>query len=76
MDIKFPVNGLHEGVAAEDQPPLTTPSCRNVRPFDVEKDKYRGGQRPAIVLAYSTQVAGDHPIIGMCQIATTYIEPA
>lgn len=76
MKIDFPKDGLHEGFAAASQPPTTSPSMRNVRPYDVEEGRIRGGQRPAVVKAYSTQVAGDHPIIGMIQIATTYIEPA
>lgn len=76
IELKFPIQGLHEGLPAEDQPPMTSPSLRNVRPFDTEEDRIRGGQRPGLVKAYSTQVAGDHPIIGMVAIATTYIEPA
>lgn len=75
MEVEFPVLGLHEGLSNEDQPQSTTPACQNVRPFDVGEERVRGGQRPALVKAYSTQVAGDHPIIGIVQIATTYIEP-
>lgn len=76
MEIPFPVMGLHEGGPYEKQPPGTTPACRNVRPFDVDKSRIRGGQRPALVKAFSTRVVGDHPIVGMVQIATTYIEPS
>lgn len=76
MELKFPKQGLHTGFSGEQQPPDTTPACKNVRPFDVEEDRVRGGQRPGLVLAYSTQVVGDHPVIEMCQINTTYIEPA
>ena len=76
MELPFPIQGLNESLPAEKQPMLTSPSLQNARPFDVRKDKYRGGQRPAIIKAYSTRVAGDHPIIVMMQINTTYIEPA
>jgi len=76
MVLEFPINGLHEGVAYGKQPPGTTPACRNVRPFDVDEDRICGGQRPGLVKAFSTQVVGDHPVIGMVQIATTYIEPS
>ena len=69
------MNGLHEGLAYEKQPQTTSPNLANVRPFDIEKEKERGGQRPALVKAYSTQVAGDYPIIAILQIATTYITP-
>lgn len=76
MELQFPIKGLHEGLAAEDQPLQTTPTCQNVRPFDVSEERVRGGQRPPLVKAYSTQIAGDYPIIAMCQIATIYKEPA
>lgn len=75
MEIPFPINGLDTGKAYEKQPTLTTPACRNVRPFDTDEDRIRGGQRPSIIKAFSTQVGGAHPIVGMVQIATTYIEP-
>lgn len=75
MEINFPVNGLDTGRAYEKQPVLTTPACRNVRPFDVDEDRVRGGQRPALVKAFSDQVGGSHPIIAMVQVASTYIEP-
>ena len=75
MELKFPIQGLHEGLPAKDQPPLTSPSLQNVRPFDVEEDRIRGGQRPGLVKAYSTQIAGNHPVIQILQIATTYIQP-
>ena len=75
MELKFPIQGLHEGLPAKDQSPLTSPSLQNVRPFDVEEDRIRGGQRPGLTKAYSTRVAGDHPVIQILKIATTYIEP-
>ena len=74
MEIRFPTQGLHEGVAAKEQPPLTSPSLRNVRPFDTAEDRVRGGQRPALVKAYSTQVVGANPVILIDEIATIYIE--
>ncbi len=75
MQLQFPIQGLHEGVAAKEQPPQTSPSLRNVRPFDTEEDRVRGGQRPALVQAYSTRVVGDNPVILMAEIASTYVEP-
>ncbi len=75
MNLQFPFRGLHSGVAVKDQPPLTSPSLRNARPFDTEEERIRGGQRPSLVKAYSTQVVGDNPVILMDEIATTYIEP-
>ena len=75
MELVFPYKGLNTGLPAEKQPPLTSPILLNVRPFDVDDERIRGGQRPGLTKAYSTQVGGAHPIIGMCQIAVTYIEP-
>ena len=76
MEIPFPFQGKHAGVPTGKQPPLTSPHLKNVRPFDVDEGRIRGGQRPGTTKAYSTQVGGSHPIIGMCQVAVTYIEPA
>lgn len=75
MELQFPKDGLNEGQAYEKQPATTSPNLMNVRPFDVEEDRLRGGQRPAIVKAYSTQIAGDHPVLLITEIATTYITP-
>lgn len=68
--------GLHEGMAAEKQPPITTSYAKNVRSFDVDKERGRGGQRPGFVIAYTTQIGGEYPVLKMCSIITTYIEPA
>jgi hypothetical protein len=68
--------GLHEGLAADKQPPMTTPYAKNVRPFDVEEERARGGQRPGFVKAYTTQIGGEHPVIAMGVIATTFITAA
>jgi len=74
-ELPFPVNGLHEGLSSEHQPPTTSPYLRNVRPFDVTEERARGGQRPALVKAYDEQIGGEHPVLIMCAITTTYIEP-
>jgi len=74
MELSFPSSGLHEGLPAEKQPLATSPALKNVRPFDVEEERIRGGQRPGLVKAYETQVGGDHPVICITSIATTFIE--
>lgn len=76
MEIQFPFQGLHQGLASEKQPPMTTPHAKNVRPFDVDEERGRGGQRPGLIKAYDTQVGGEHPVLKIVAIATTYIEPA
>ena len=76
MEVPFPFSGLHEGLAAEKQPPATSPQLSNVRPYDVEEGRARGGQRPALVKAYTTQIGGEYPVLHISTISTTYIEPA
>jgi hypothetical protein len=75
MELQFPLAGLHEGVSAEKQPPTTSPFLMNVRPFDVNEERARGGQRPGTKKAYSTRVGGDRPVLLMVSISNTYITP-
>ncbi len=75
MRVSFPSLGLREAVAAQDQEVGTSFSLQNVRPYDTEDERIRGGQRPGTVLAYSTQIVGDHPVIALTSIVTTYIRP-
>ena len=76
MELPFPFAGLHEGLAAEKQPPATSPKLQNVRPYDIEEGRARGGQRPGFVKAYTTQIGGEYPVLLIGAITTTYIEPA
>lgn len=77
MKIGFPIYGLHRGLPAEKQPEGSSFSLLNVRPYDVTSERIRGGQRPSIIRAYTTQISGaSHPVLQMCAITTTYIEPS
>ena len=76
MELPFPSAGLHEGMAAEKQPPTTSPQLKNVRPYDVEDERSRGGQRPGFVKAYDTQIGGEYPVLAIGFVTTTYITPA
>ena len=75
MEISFPLKGLHSGVSHQNQPPLTSFSLLNVLPLNVDEERLTGGQRPGLAKAFSTQVAGAYPILGMAQLVTTYIDP-
>lgn len=75
-ELPFPFGGLHEGLPAERQPPTTSPQLKNVRPYDVEEERARGGQRPGFIKAYTTQIGGAYPVLHISTISTTYIEPA
>jgi len=76
VELQFPFSGLHTGLPAEKQPPTTSPQLSNVRPFDVEEGRARGGQRPGFVKAYTTQIGGEYPVLHVSYITTTYITPA
>ena len=73
--VPFPRQGLDTSLPGGDQPVGTSPSLQNVRAFDIDKEKM-GGQRPGQVLAYTTRIVGDYPILRMVPIVTTYITPA
>lgn len=73
--VPFPADGLVEASAAQDQIVGTSFQLQNVRPFDVDAERIRGGQRPGTVLAYTTRIVGDNPIINMLSVSTTYITP-
>ena len=72
----FPFEGLNTNWAFDKQPPTSSISLLNVRPYDVVEERARGGKRPGLVRAYEPQVSDDaHPVIAIAQIVTTYIEP-
>ena len=72
----FPIKGYSRLGSYEQQLPLTSPLMLNCRIKDVAENKVRGGQRPALIKAYTTQVGGSYPIIKMAAITTISIEPA
>ena len=70
-----PLAGLQENLSFEQKPPYSSPLILNCRPYDVDETRARMGQRPGIVKYDDTQLGGDHPIIAMEQIITTFISP-
>lgn len=70
-----PLAGLQENLAFEQKPPYSSPLLLNVRPYDTDEARARMGQRPGIVKYSDTQCGGDHPIVALCSITTTYIAP-
>lgn len=75
LRLYFPLKGYSRVLSYQDQPNITTPICMNVRMVDVAEERARGGQRPGLDKAYSTQIAGSYPVILMTSIATTYMSP-
>ncbi len=73
MQIKefpFPLKGKDENWSTSKQPALTSPSLSNVRPYDVQANRARGGQRPGLVkaLAFNSGPVGNRPVIAMEQV--------
>lgn len=52
----WPLGGINRRWSFENQPQVTTPDAVNVRPTDSIGDRERGGSRPGLVKAYSTQL--------------------
>jgi len=72
MEIFFPIKGLHKGFMTEKQPPLTSFSMLNVRPYDPLSNRLRGGQRPGLVKwGDGTLVGGaEQPIVAICSVSS------
>lgn len=71
-EIFFPIKGLHKGFVTEKQPPLTSFSMLNVRPYDTLSNRLRGGQRPGLAKwGGEDQVgAAENPVIAMCTVSS------
>jgi len=71
VTLPFPLKGKDESLAVSGQPSLTSSSLLNVRAYDVQDDRARGGQRPALVKRYSQQIGGAAvKLDAICQITT------
>ena len=57
VELQFPIGGVVEGSSHSNQPPTTTWDCKNVKPFDVEEDRARGGRREGISKVTTTPVS-------------------
>ncbi len=72
VEIMFPIKGLHMGFQTEKQPPLTSFSMLNVRPYDSLSNRLRGGQRPAAVKWGDGDLIGgvEQPIVAICSVSS------
>ena len=75
MKIYFPFKGLDKTFSNEETRELMSPIMLNVRGKYVDKNRFRGGQRPGLSKFSSTRIGGDYSIILMKQINTTYLFP-
>lgn len=63
QSLKFPLKGLNRRMGFQDgQGPYTTYDALNVRPTDTILERERGGSRPGLDTAYSTQLGSGNPV--------------
>lgn len=69
----FPTGGLNVACEFGRQPAQTTPDALNVRTFEPELNRARGGSRPGLVRWIDAQVEGNHLIQHLNTIGITGI---
>ena len=64
INLQFPLAGLDERGAYQNQPPYSTPAAWNVRPREPIEGRSRGGSRPGLVRAFALRLGteGSRPI--------------
>ncbi len=64
QEITFPFRGVTDKTPFIKTPGDSCPpgSLRNVRVFDITKDRARGGQRPGLTRLFDTQICGGNPV--------------
>lgn len=71
----FPLLGKNENWSASTQPALTSPDLLNVRPYDVQDNRARGGQRPGLSKRYAAAIGTNkRPVIALAQINVTHFD--
>lgn len=48
LNVGFPLQGIDKGRATTEQPIQTAPDMLNVRPYDTDDRRLRGGQRSGL----------------------------
>ena len=72
--IPFPVQGVNRGGPVSNQPSATADRMLNVRPFDVNEKRVRGGQRPGLIKWGAGTRLGDGTNAIASIISVTYQE--
>jgi len=73
--LPFPLKGLDENWAFNQQPEGTTSDCLNVRPYDAAEHRFRGGQRDGLAKYLTAAVNGTNTIQRIDQV-TLALNPA
>lgn len=71
LTIGFPMQGVDKGRATTEQPIQTSPDIKNVRPFDTDGKRLRGGQRPGLDKWAAGDKLGDgQPIVFITSVSS------
>ncbi len=73
LELYFPYKGIELNLAYTKQPVMTTPIMANCRVRDASENMARGGQRSGTEKAFAEQVGGDHPVLKILEVNTTYM---
>ena len=71
LALPFPLRGYDANWSVSTQPPLTSSSLSNVRPYDVDQKRARGGQRPGMKKFLTWASNPELPIMAMVQLTVT-----
>ena len=74
-EVSLPFKGIHKGGSFRNQPPFTTPDCKNIRAFSKQNGRLSITKRSGLEKAYTTQLASGKPVLRMLALNTTYIKP-
>ncbi len=67
----FPLQGVDKGRAVSEQPIQTSPDLLNVRPYDTNDKRLRGGQRPGLdKWADGDQLGDGQPIVFITSVSS------
>ena len=69
--LRFPIKGLVETSSYQDQPPFTAVRLQNVRAFDADTDRARGGKRPGLSKWSAAQVNGGHDVQDILSVVSS-----
>ena len=68
LTLRFPLAGVDKRGGFQAQPPFTTPAALNVLPDDVVQGRARGGSRPGLSKAITTDRTGPYQFITSVEV--------
>ena len=70
LAVGFPFKGLDENTAKNAQPPGTTLTCQNMRPYDPQTGRARGAQRAGLAKYCSAQMVAAARVQDLTHVVT------